>query len=436
MWVFNKQFLLLTATAAALITMSAPQARAQFCTTCPLLDPELAELLLETADELQEETHNNNVDEELDKQRDFLSNEFYEEKVKPALQAFTRQMDAVAMQQTMTIGMFFDAKQQLETQRLYQELQVQAHKDYQPSKDFCTFGTNVRSLASSEKNAEFNSNALNARQMNRHLGNASLASSVSQTIDKTARWQQFRGSYCDKYDNNWISSSSATTGLSEVCKSSVEKERINIDIDYTRLIDQPRTLDIAFYDDGDTPPAQQDVIAMGNNLFGSNVLSRNIPGAALLNETNQNLYFALRSVAAKRNVAEHSFNTIVGMKSNGSATSGDEAIETRQFLAAVMTELGVPDDEVYKIIGDDPSYYAQLEILAKKIYQTPNFFAGLYDKPVNVERKSVALTAIELMVDRAIYESQLRQEMAMSVMLSAKVQTELDEAATKLGGSN
>ena len=41
--------------------------------------------------------------------------------------------------------------------------------------------------------------------------------------------------------------------------------------------------------------------------------------------------------------------------------------------------------------------------------------------PANVKRKGVALKAIELMLDRAIYESQLRQEMAMSVLLSAKL---------------
>ena len=73
------------------------------------------------------------------------------------------------------------------------------------------------------------------------------------------------------------------------------------------------------------------------------------------------------------------------------------------------------------MLGENPSYYAQLEILAKKIYQSPDFYANLYDKPANVERKSVALKAIELMLDRAIYESQIRQEMTMSVLLSSRL---------------
>ena len=65
-----------------------------------------------------------------------------------------------------------------------------------------------------------------------------------------------------------------------------------------------------------------------------------------------------------------------------------------------------------------------MEILAKKIYQNPDFYVNLYDTPANVARKKVALRAIELMLDRAIYESQIRQEMVMSVLLSSKLRSD------------
>ena len=376
------------------------------------------------------------IDKEFDEHREWLVTTFFEEKVKPALQAFTQQMDAIAMQQALTIGTFFDAKQQLETQRLYQELQVEAHKDYQPSKDFCTFGTNVRSLASSERNGQVTTLAMNSRQMARHLGRDGLASSTSADADKTSRWEQFKKTYCDPYDNNWNKSDQTGLKRSKVCGTgATDKKRVNIDIDYTRLIDQPRTLDVAFQVNK-LETAETDVLAMGNNLFGHDTLTRALTAGNLNSFQNQQVYMALRSVAAKRNVAENSYNAIVGLKAKGSAENSGNAVETRKFLAAVMKELGVTNqDEIYEIIGTDPSYYGQLEILAKKIYQTPNFFAGLYDKPANVERKSVALKAIELMLDRAIYESQLRQEMAMSVLLSAKLEPEFSAAAEALGGA-
>jgi hypothetical protein len=47
--------------------------------------------------------------------------------------AMTEQLSAVAMQQMEIIGTFLDAKQQLETQRLFQEMAAQAQKDYTPS---------------------------------------------------------------------------------------------------------------------------------------------------------------------------------------------------------------------------------------------------------------------------------------------------------------
>ena len=164
---------------------------------------------------------------------------------------------------------------------------------------------------------------------------------------------------------------------------------------------------------------------------------------------------ALRSIAAKRSVAENSFNSIVGMKSLGSAAGlldepAPDVTQTHRFLGAVLTELGIPEAQALEYMGmNDPamwargassagspynystpdltaedldfSYFAQLEILAKKIYQNPDFYANLYDKPANVKRTSTALKAIELMLDRAIYESQIRQEMAMSVLLSSRL---------------
>lgn len=365
----------------------------------------------------------------------WIANDFYNARVLPALQDFTRQMSAIGMQQVYMIGTFFDAKQQIETQRLYQELQVQAHRDYQPSHDFCTFGTNARSLASSSATTHANILALNERQMQRDLGRLG-ASASSKGEDKSSRWDQFRNVYCNKQDNGWTASAADNSGLARFCASS-DAERFNIDIDYTRLIENPRTIDAEFHKDG-PKDREEDILALSANLFGHDVLSLNLSTDDLNQFDNQKKYFALRSVAAKRNVAQHSFNSIVSMKLNGS--DAHDPSKTREFMAAILEELGYvydadpKKDEIYKTIGENPSYYAQLEILAKKIYQSPDFFAGLYDKPANITRKSVALKAVELMLDRAIYESQTRQEMALSVLLSTNLNNDIERVASQLRG--
>lgn len=355
---------------------------------------------------------------------DFFTNDLYNDRVLPALQAFTKQMSSMAMQQVVMIGTFFDAKQQLETQRLYQELQVEAHKDYQPSHDFCTFGTNVRSLAASEEISHFNALAINNLQMQRHLGTLDAGAATTDD-DYKERWDLFASTYCNKYDNGWKDDDTGLAFCTASTSDPDQVERHNIDIDYTRLVENNRTLDVALYD-GITQDDEVDVKSLGNNLFGHQVLSRDLSAEDLTEQSVQENYLKLRSIAAKRNVAENSFNAIVGLKSNGSWNSDSDGVNTREFLGAILSELGIEDDEIYTIIGENPSYYAQLEILAKKLYQSPDFFAGLYDKPANVKRKSVALKAIDLMLDRAIYESQLRQEMVTSVLLSSRISPALD----------
>lgn len=358
-----------------------------------------------------------------------------------AMRLMTRQLSVFAMHQTLIAGTFFDAQQQLETQRTFQLLKSEAHRDYHPSEDFCWFGTNVRGMAASESRGRFQSLALNTYSMNRQLGTLGTASTKNKDSDKIARWEKFKTTYCDPQDNNW--NGKKGSGLELACLDEEtgnigggETDRLNLDIDYSRLIDQRRTLDIAFdnedgIDDGagnfSPPPDREDVIALASNLYGHDVLRRDFGTDLSIDDTVLvNAFMDLRSVAARRNVAENSFNAMVEMKSSG-GIDADNPSSAREFLGAVLVELGIPSEDVFQYIGENPSYYAQLEILAKKIYQTPDFYANLYDKPANVERKSVALRAIELMLDRAIYESQLRREMATSVLLSTKLRKELPQ---------
>jgi len=354
---------------------------------------------------------------------------FIKDHVVKALMKMAEQMSATGMQQVFAIGTMMDAKQQLETQRVHQELAFEAHRDYQPSEDFCEFGTSVRSMAASERLSKVNALALSNRQMNRHLGKVFSSGSTGASEDFNNRWRQFVKVYCDPTDRGWFDNApEGSTGLSEACEAAEgDPKRYNIDVDYTRLIENARTLGVSFLDqeDGAPSPDEEDIIALGNNLFGHKPLTRSMNENALKNELFKEYLLALRGVAAKRSVAEHSYNTIVGMKSEGTGNN-------YEFLASILSGLGVADPDLPKYLGENPSYYAQLEVLAKRIYQNPTFFSNLYDTPANVSRKSVALRAIELMLDRAIFESQLRQEMSMSVLLSTKLRDRFVDVREKL----
>jgi hypothetical protein len=361
---------------------------------------------------------------------------FVPEHIIRAMQMMTEQLSAVAHQQVLATGNFFDALSKLKHHRKFQTLVSEAHKDYHPSRDFCNFGTNVRSLAHTDRLAHLNKQGLHKRQMARHLGtaptiNTGVAGAADLDDDRESRWKQFLEQYCDPRDNNHKPDIS-DTGLDAICTGHNAK-RVNRDIDFTRLVEYPRTLDVNFTDGGAVPSAdEEDVLALSNNLYGHDVLSRNVDEDLLRKKSSQEWYLALRTIAAKRGVAENSFNAIVALKAAGTT----DVASTRDFLGAIIKELGITDDsEIYALIGENPSYYAQLELLAKKLYQNPDFYAELYDKPANVKRKSTALKAIELMVDRAIYESQLRREMATSILLSARLQSTFDNVNDSQGTS-
>lgn len=425
----------------AIMTSKYKKAEAfSFCTPCILCIPGdtlIAVWILDNLQDFWDGIIEDDIEELLNKEENFIVKDFFSDFWLKALAELTEFLDAFGMYQVQMVGAFFDAKNQLETSRLFFKLQAEAHRDYHPSDDFCWFGTNSRSLASSESKARLNLLALSQRALERQLGYKDNSASISVASDKDARWRQFVDTYCDPKDNGW---ESYGTGLHLACDrdgpggsmllGAVNKARVNKDIDYTRLIEIPRTLDVDFtYEPPGfgpvMPPAlsddEEDVLSLSSNLYANRVPSRKLTYRVLDKyPAARSLYTELRSIVAKRDVALNSFNSIVAMKSAGSSDAVNNGA-TGSYIGAVMKDLmpSATDAEIFEIIGESPSYYAQLEILGKKIYQNPAFYANLYDSPANVERKSVAMKAIGLMIDRALFESEIRQEMILSVMLSS-----------------
>lgn len=427
--------------------------------TCSSADCSAASNNLEQYHDDLEQNTQDEFDDDLEAFEDWLVEEMFEDEIVPAMADMTTQMNAVAMQQMNILGAFMDADIQMDTQRLFTQLMAEAHKDYRPSDDFCWFGTNIRSMANSERRAHHNAMAMAESGLVRQLGNADQNAAPSVEQDFRGRWAQFVDTYCDPKDNNWNEPSpipggmtaptyGQLTGLEFACdhdgdisgggaKGAADPWRTNIDLDYTRLLEEPRTLNINFTNTGRTDD-EEDVLAMSRNLYGHEVLTRSLSRQKLRSDNARKLYVLLRSVAAKRSVAQYSFDSIVGLKSAGTGAALIPIGQTRQYLASIVKELmptGTPDEEIYALIGEEPSYFAQLEIMSKKLYQNPTFYANLYDTPANVVRKQVAMQAIELMLDRSIYESQIRKEMVVSVLLSTKLRSPFRDANKQLVNS-
>lgn len=335
----------------------------------------------------------------------------------PAMMKMTEQLSAGALQQMEITGAFFDAKHQLETQALLQEMEAQAHKNYHTDVEICTIGTQATSLAFSERRGEISAFLLAQKLQDRQLLNANSTTTESDKTDQESRLEQFKKTYCDPHDNN--------NNLDSICGSGGPADRINKDIDFGRTIGQPLSLDL-IYEDASLSKDEEDVLALASNLYAHNTLPV-LPPEALADINNQDEYLDLRSVVAKRSVAENSFNALAGLKSASNNTKMHDS------MAAILEEMGVPPTEINSIIGANPSYYAQMEFLTKKLYQRPEFYINLYGKPVNADRKAAAIKSVALMQNMDLYESQLRAEAILAVLLEMKIIKEHDDVQNRIG---
>jgi len=126
-------------------------------------------------------------------------------------------------------------------------------------------------------------------------------------------------------------------------------------------------------------------------------------------------------------------NAIIAERATGNRNNGQTPhTDYAPFVKSVVAELGVPEEEINFILGENPSYFAQMEVLTKKLYQNPVFYTELYDKPVNVLRKGASLRAIGLMQDRDLYKSLLRQEAVFAVTLESMLLSKHNEVYSGL----
>lgn len=360
--------------------------------------------------------------------REWLTRIVWEMHLLPAMLLMTDQMTSVAVTQTMAIGTLFDAKHQLESQRLLQTMQAQIHKDYQPSEGVCTFGTNTRALAASDQNTTTSNIALSTQGLARQLISGSTVSTTGVASDRESRWVQFKETYCNPGDNS--------NGFDALCSGS-DADRYNKDIDFTQTIANPYTLELDFTDSTyiGTSEDEEDVFALQSNLYAHRIMPKfsDLYFMAKRNgeiiDLGSFLYMDKRSLTAQRQVAMSSYHALASMKSQGDTN-------VQPYMQALFEEMGMTPAQAQDILGSRPSYYAQMELLTKKLYQNPNFYTDLYDKPVNIDRKEVAMQAISLMQKRDMYDSLLRSEMSQSIWLETALEQIQDKQINRERSAN
>ena len=224
-------------------------------------------------------------------------------------------------------------------------------------------------------------------------------------------------------------------------RSAAERDRYNRDIDYFRTVDKPRTIPVVFDDNAlGADDVEEDIITLAKNLYwpavhhSVNALEQYGPtpeDSDIYDAREQ--YLATRAIVAKKKIAHNTFTNIVGMKSESAPMSPPEE-HGGAFMKSLLRDFNfsLGDAEIEEFLGENPSYYAQMDMLTKIMYQHPNFYTNLYDKPVNVDRMVAAMEAIQLMHARDRHDSLLRLEMLISLLVEQGLRKHVDIVNQKL----
>lgn len=366
----------------------------------------------------------------------FMIEYFFYGFVMRAMMLLDVQLTSAAMTQVTMIGAFFDASQQLKSQRLMEQLAAQAHRDYHPTMDMCAMGTTARNLGATSRHIDANAAVVAAHQRARQLHTGGVIGTEGPASDKKGRMMAIIGMYCDINDNN-NENAIAGDGLEPLCGAAQPGGSLaafNEDMSVSLRGDKP-TEGTSVIDSNVYP---EKFTALVSNLFAPDLIPP-IPEALIMpaandpfrNEGNRQVLLDVRAIAAKRSVAEYSFSSVAASKMEGAGQS-----DAPLYMATIIELIGkqptgaqgTSAQAAADFIGDSPSYHAIMDVLTKKIYFDQNFYASLYDTPVNVARKGAAMRAIALMQNMDMLKSQLRTEMSLSVA----VELEIDKLQEKI----
>ncbi len=338
------------------------------------------------------------------------------------LRGMATELSSSIAAQTAILGSFVDAQTQLNTQRALQEMQARTIKDYTPSEALCRFGSLTQNLANSDLRGRATQLALSEVMQGRNVGRAgtSFAANAAGVDGQRQRIKLFQETFCRTVDSN-----NALAAICQPLKDATREkdQRLNRDVDYVRSFEGPLTLDINFTDTA-ISRREGDLLALGLNLFGTDSLDR--VTADQIARAPSDLVQDIRSLYTTRSVARNSFTALAGDKAQGPQGSGD-------FVRGVLQNMGMSESEATKFLGANPSYFAQMEVLTKRMFQDPLFYADLMDKPANVMRQRVAIKALSLMQQRDLLESLQRREMILSQMLELEVRKRANNLNATVG---
>ncbi len=349
------------------------------------------------------------------------------------LKSMAAQLTATTLQNAGSFGGMFDSMATNTAILSAQKLQAGAYQNYTPGENLCRFGTLSRSLASADLAATRQINAIDTVLLNRETNNNSYGS-PSSDHDQMGKLKNLTNLYCNPGDNN-ANPVACECDLTQGTCSGPLAARSNRDLDFARLFASRLTLNFNL-SDGVITPDEQDVLGFLTTVSAFPILPPLAPRSSELTSSPavMTAFQDTRKIAAQRGLTRATLAHFVGSRSNGGGGAA-----SAPYMQALLQELGMNAATAQEYLTSEgqnltgtgateqsksASYNAQMEILTKKIYQNPNFYTYLMDKPANIDRAHAAQMAIRLMQRRDMADIITRREMLLSQLLEAKISSE------------
>jgi hypothetical protein len=282
----------------------------------------------------------------------------------------------------------------------------------------CSVAGVSRSLAMTFRTSQAAAHTFSKREQDRILGTGDVASAGGQIFDKTSRFERFRTAYCNANDQ--------AGNMASICTKTGASYDTDRDINYMETVGLPKTV---LTDFAKNQPGTDGtyILALASNLYGADTFDF-LQTDIFRDPKRHPLYLDVRSIAARRAVSEYSFDSIVAQKTGGS----DAAADIAPFVKKLYSQMGYTDDDINKLIGDKPSYFALMETMNKTAFLRPDFYINLYSTPANVDRIGATIRAANLMQSMDKFDSQLRMEMNYSQILESEVSGLQDDLQNKM----
>lgn len=321
-------------------------------------------------------------------------NDWYENRYLPAAKDMTKELAAMQIDQSRTLGSMMDASSMNEMTDEMREKEIEATRRYRPAAQTCQVDTAARAQTKSYRMARAVNRGFAKDQENHGLNVAGTPAGISRAADSKALWDQYVADFCDPARGD------QGCGAAPGTPGTMPGQHVDLP---GMLWGEKQTIDMV------NPDTQRLVSAVQRFLI--NPLSTDlVPAGAVTTSEGQRSLLMRRARQARLNTVNNAIGQMIAERVGGSGATTTQAM---------MTAGG----KTNATASANPSYREIQESMTRARYYNPDYVVRIVDEPEVVLREQGAVNAIRLQQLNDLYH---RQE-EMLFMEAASYANRLDK---------